>query len=287
MAAVVVRAAVEVTDRRDVLRAVAAQLPVDRREAVGLARAQHVGRLVAGPRLRLEMVDDDVEVLVPAANGEHRSVAGEQAVVALRRVRVPGVAIVDVALDAHDRTARRGEQADVDAALVVAVDEHHVAIAVGQHRLVEAHERRPILRLDDGEHTGLEVLDDAGGHPDRHLVDRLDDELEPADPVGPPGGDDLDARRLPFDHEIAAVLAQHRQLRGLVGLADQPVIAARAGDHRQRLEVLEHLVLVDLAVEAPLGGAVEALEGSELGPPLLPGGRVEHLGAGEQVLDVE
>jgi hypothetical protein len=287
MPTVVVGTAVEVADHGDIRCPVAAQPPVDRGEPRGLAGSQVVGGLVAGSRLRFEMVDDDVEVLVPAAHGEHRRIAREQPMVPAQRVGVLGVAVVDVALDVHDRAPRRGQQADVDAALVVAVDEHDVPVAVAEHRLVEAQQRGSVLGLDDGEHAGSEVLDDPRGHADRHFVDRLDDELEPADPVASAGGHDLDPGLLPLDHEVAAVLAQDRQLGGGIRLADQAPVAARPRDHLEGLEVAEHLPLVGLAVEASLGGAVEPFEGGELGPSLLPRGGVEHLGAGEQVLDVE
>ena len=265
----------------------AAQAPVDRRQARRLSRPQIVGRLVASARLRLEVVHDHEQLFGSTTDAEHRCVAREQAVVALHHVRVARVAVIDVALDLDDRPAGGRQQADVDAPEVVAIDEHHVAVAVGEHRLVEAHERRPVLGFDDGEHPCGEILDHLRRHADRHLVDRLDDQLEPSDPVGPAGCDDLDARRPPLDHEIAAVLPQDRQLRRLVRLADQSSVATRPGDDLQRLEIAKHLALVGLPVEAPLGRAVEPLEGGELGSPFLPRRGVQHLGAGEQVLDVE
>ena len=65
----VVRAAVEVADHRDVRGPIAPQLTVVRGEPVRLAPAQVVGRLGAGARLRLQMVDHDMDVVLPAAHG--------------------------------------------------------------------------------------------------------------------------------------------------------------------------------------------------------------------------
>ena len=85
-----------------------------------------------------------------------------------------------------------GHDGDIDPPLVVAVDQHHVAIQPAQQLVVEPHQRRPVVGFDDADDVRIDVLDDPGGHAGAGLVDGLLGELDPADPTPAPGGDDLD-----------------------------------------------------------------------------------------------
>ena len=107
--------------------------------------------------------------------------------------------------------------ADVDAAVVVAVDQHRVLVrpagvavveAVRQHVAVEAHERGAVLGLDDGQHVGVDVGDHARGVARGLLVERLALELQPADPVAAAVGDDLHLARPAAAQQLAAAAAQ-------------------------------------------------------------------------------
>jgi hypothetical protein len=181
--------------------------------------------------------------------------------------------------DVDDLVAGRREQSDVDPALVVAVDDHDLAIRrpadLLEHDRGEVAQRDAVLGFDHAEDLGVDVAHDhrrvAGGQ----LVDGLGLELDPADPVEAAGGDDVDAAVVVAGQEAAAVLAQDRVLTAVVS-AEQPELAEEVQDLRddgRRVgRLVEQLVDTGLLLEDDLAVG--------------PGGQRERLGTVEQVLDV-
>ena len=87
---------------------------------------------------------------------------------------------------------------DIDAAVVVAVDHHHVRVErllrrIDERCVGEVLERDAVLRLDHAEDVGADVADHLRRVLHRELVDALAGEVDPADPVDAAVGDDLDA----------------------------------------------------------------------------------------------
>jgi hypothetical protein len=109
-----------------------------------------------------------------------------------------GVAIVDVRADPNKLEVGFGHQADVDAAIVVAIDQHHVRIRCAfdrpQQDRLELAQRGTVVSLDDREHVGVDVLDHLCGVLGCLLVRWFHFQLDPADPVGASVGDDLNPR---------------------------------------------------------------------------------------------
>jgi hypothetical protein len=204
--------------------------------------------------------------------------------------RVLSDAVVDVAAYRFDHRGGPGHQADVDPALVVAVDQHHVVVRGAAHGLedllVEPAQGDAVLGLDDDDDVGIDLLQ----HPCRvlggDLVDRFLLEFEPADPVIPSVGHDHDAAALGPLEERAAVLAQKDEL-ALVALREP-----------ERDQVIDHRDLVGRAVAFLPEQRVELGVALERVSPGSPPGRigtggvdplvlVQRPGALEQVLDVE
>nr|WP_198163068.1 hypothetical protein [Cellulosimicrobium sp. TH-20] len=165
------------------------------------------------------MVDEHGE---RAAARQHDDVLGAVTTEDEASARVP---VVDVGAHRPDLVGPPREQPDVDPAVVVAVDDHDVRVerapGAGDARVGEPLERDAALRLDDGEDVGTDVGHDARRVGHRELVDPVLDEVDPADPVAPPGRDHLGAGRPGglrpgAAHEPPAHLAQHRE-RGGVG----------------------------------------------------------------------
>jgi hypothetical protein len=107
-------------------------------------------------------------------------------------------------------------QSDVDAAGVVAVDDHHVphrpAADSLQDLLVELLQHRAALGLDDGQHVGVQIADDTRRVAHGDLVHGLVAEFQRAGPVGPAVGDDLDATGLWTPQQLAAIATQGDEL---------------------------------------------------------------------------
>ena len=125
--------------------------------------------------------------------------------------------------DAHDRIVALRQQRDVDTAVVVPVDQHHVCVRSGldplEQDLLELDQRRPVIGLDDGKNVGTDVAHDLGRVLGRDLVDRRHLQLDPADPRGPPVSDDLDLALRALE-KPATVLAQ-------LGVGAAVVLAAK------------------------------------------------------------
>ena len=73
-------------------------------------------------------------------------------------------------------------------------------------------QRRAVLGLDDAEHVGGDVAHHHRGVLHRQLVGGLRGQLDPADPVGPAVGDDLDVTVAGAAQQPAADDAQRREL---------------------------------------------------------------------------
>src|SRR5262249_43750551 len=107
--------------------------------------------------------------------------------------RRAGVREVDVAAHGADLDLRAGQDADVDAASVVAVDQHDVAVLAGQQIGIEAVQRGSVFGFHDRLDVGGDVVDDLGGHAGADLIDRLGGQRSPPSPAAPAGGDARDA----------------------------------------------------------------------------------------------
>jgi hypothetical protein len=104
---------------------------------------------------------------------------------------------IDVRSNRADREPGLAHDPDVDAAWVIAVNEHDVPVLLADELLVEAQQRRSILCLDDRDDLGIDTfVDDLRGHPRAGLVDRLLREFDPADPAVAAVRDDLHVFRL-------------------------------------------------------------------------------------------
>jgi hypothetical protein len=128
-----------------------------------------------------------------------RAVAAEELIARDR------VGDVDVGAHLHDVDRGDRHHADVDAARVVAVDQHAMPVPAGEQLGVEPVEGGAILRFDDGDDVGRDIVDDPGGHVDGGLVDGFRGQLEPADPRPASRRDDLDSGRFPIDVEAPAI----------------------------------------------------------------------------------
>lgn len=190
------------------------------------------------------------------------------------------VGVEDVGAHLHEAVVRPRKEAHVDAAHVVALDQHRLRVRRAtdrrQHRVVQHHQTRPVVGLDDGRHIGTQLLEHPSCVRRRRLVDGDGLELDPADPVGAPVGDQHD-RALPWPaYQLPTHLAQHH-----VG----PFVGPQ---HTQGVELVEDLVL-----DAGVAGQVEQLGDPRVGSQdLLASGGVtlavvHRLRSGEQVLDVE
>ncbi len=96
------------------------------------------------------------------------------------------VAVVDAG--PHGGSWKAREESDVDAAAVVAVDEHDLLVGPSGHLLEhgggEQVQHGPSLRLDDTKDVGPDVADHHGRVFHCELVDVLGLQLDPSDPVG-------------------------------------------------------------------------------------------------------
>lgn len=134
------------------------------------------------------------------------------------------VAIVDVAADRDDLEIFLGQYADVDAAVVVAVDQHEVLIGRRvdrrQHARRKAQQSGAAFRLDHAENVGVKFGDDTSGVAGRGFIDFDARQFDPTDPVVAPVGNDLDRLRFrPLD-QMAAVLPQD-------GICFRPIFRGR------------------------------------------------------------
>ena len=169
-------------------RATSDQSGVDLRDPPGLPLADAVGEQLPAVPLALEVVDE---------HGQPVPGRGAEVVLGAVAAEYPaaGVGVVDVAALPDERVPGGGQYPDVDAPLVVAVDDHHVRVpgpsVHQQPRVGEPLERDPALRFDDAEDVRRGVLDDPRGVEHARLVDPVGGQLDPADPVAAPAGHEL------------------------------------------------------------------------------------------------
>ena len=233
------------------------------------AHAERVPRRAVA--LGLEVVDQ-----------HHQTLAAGRAEVVLRAVprehHAVGVPVVDVGAQGGDGVPPAGEDADVDAAGVVAVEQQRLVVRrpadVAQQGRREHLQHRPGLGLDDAEHVGADVADHHGGVRRRQLGHRLRGELDEADPVGAAVRDDLGGAVAVPDQQPSP---QHPEQRELTDVG---------ADQAEHLELLEDLGLRRVVVRRSL---------EQLGDPGLrgdhrcrpgPDAAAQRLGAVEHVLHV-
>jgi hypothetical protein len=134
-----------------------------------------------------------------------------------------------------------GHHADVDAAIVVALDQHRVRVGLpadaAQHHATEVAQRPARLGLHDAKDVGVNLEHHARGVTRCLLVDGFAFQLHPTNPIRAAAGNDLHGAVLAAAHELPAVLAQQRKLPTVVVLT-QP----------ERLEQLKDPLTVLLAV---------------------------------------
>jgi hypothetical protein len=133
-----------------------------------------------------------------------------------------------VELEAHLR-----QQADVDAAVVVALDQHRVLVRLAadltQQHAREVTQRMTGLGLDDREDVGIQLLDHARRVLRGDLIDGLRLQLDPAQPVAAAARNDLDRVVLMAEHErIRARSSSYDALRKSTLISACASIAATA-----------------------------------------------------------
>jgi hypothetical protein len=130
--------------------------------------------------LALEMADEHNNVL-STRNGDHvlRAVSAEDSSLA--------VGVIDVGADSRDLVLRFRQQPDVDATVVVSVDQHHVGVRDALDRLQqdrgELVQRDPIIGLNNGEEISADLTHHHRDVPRRELINRLRLHLHPANPI--------------------------------------------------------------------------------------------------------
>jgi hypothetical protein len=125
------------------------------------------------------------------------------------------ILVVDMAGDRHDIEFRPGHDPDIDAPVVIAVDQHDVIVGCaldgGHHVLAEPDQRRTALRFHDPKHVSVDLLDDPGGIAGGLFIDLLQREVDPSDPVVAPVCHDFDRFAARRRDQMPAVLAQDRE----------------------------------------------------------------------------
>ena len=268
------RAVVEIADDSDVGLPRREHLLVDLRDPAGLAQALVVVVLLRPVALALQVVEEHDDLLA-GRQADRRLEAVPAEDLALR------VGVVDVRAERQDLEPVAGHESDVDPAVVVAVDDHHMPVRDAPDELErlrrEPLEVDPVLGLDDSLDVGLEVLEDHGRVLHRKVVDRSDLELEPADPVGPSGGHDLEAGRGPRE-EAPADLPKERERALATAVV---LLEVEVGEQR------DHARLVGGRVGRLVEERIELVVRVEGGLADAPVGPAERERPGEEVLDVE
>ena len=172
------------------------------------------------------------------------------------------------------------QHADVDAAIVIAVDDHRVAVWSAancwQQDVREAFQREAVLDLHRREHVRREILDHLCGVPGRERVHRADLQLHPPEPVVTPARGDLDLASDMPHQQTPTVLAQDHERAAVVRRCEA-----------QPAEQAHDLALVRIAVRGLAEDPVDLALQREHLPPGVRVGRLECPRALEEVLDVE
>ncbi len=266
---------VEVTQHNDVLT-LADETIHNPADFDGLAAAL----FITTPGLGLKMIDEDVNQQAGrGADGVLGAVAAED--------QTDRIAVIDVGADGFDLKAGSGHDADIDAAVIVAVDQHHMLVHIRQQFTVKADEGRAVLGFDNGDYISIHFLENPGGHADTEIIGRLDGKLNPANPVVAASGFDLDIegviRRLAVENPT--VLAEPCPAgRGGVFAADSALavdVVEVEDDHQ-----VAHAGFIGGGIGSKLEKVVQFRIGFQDGLADSPIGGVESPGAGEQVFDI-
>jgi hypothetical protein len=196
-----------------------------------------------------------------------------------RKHRAAGPSFVHMAAHKADLMPGRGQQPDIDAAPVIAVDQHDVAKGRAarrhQHIATELAQRDAVLGLDHHLDFGGQIAQHLGSVADGDGVHLFLAQLDPADPVAAPVCHHLDRAILAPGDQRAPVAAQ-QDIGPLVGFL-QPQIVHQCQDAR----------LVGIGIDRLLQQIGQRLEGLKHRATLGPVGQVHDLGPLEQVLDIE
>jgi len=137
----------------------------------------------------------------------------------------------------------------------------------GQKRVGEPFQRRAAVGFHHTQDVGVDVAHDHRRMLHRQLIHRLGFQFDPADPVGPPGRDDLHRTRPRPAQELAADLAQ----------ADEfTVIGALKTECRQQFQ---DPGLDGVGVDRFLEQRIELGLSRQYRLPGRPGLQIQHLGA--------
>ena len=152
---------------------------------------------------------------------------------------------VDIGPDRLDLEVVAHHDRDVDSTFVIPIDKHDVTIESPEQFLVEPHERRSVLRFDNPDDVGVDVLDDPGSHPRGGLVGRLLGQLDPADPFSATIGDDLDVlgRVLGLAIKFSAIFSQPGPAWRLSAFAPDRSVVVDAVDVELNEQVTDSLLI--------------------------------------------
>ena len=209
------------------------------------------------------MIDEQPQrVALRCRDGKFRTIAGEDGFT----IRLQ---VIDMGADVADSETVAGHQPHINAALVIAVDQHDVPVRHAtfalQQRVIEALEGYAIFCLDCRKHVGVHIANDICRVQHRAFVDSFGTQLNPSQPVGSSIRNHFDAAApWPLD-EATAILPQQHELTGIgflqiqrfqqhkhAGLVGRGII--RLVDERiQFAEVIKHRV--NARVHIPVQGA--------------------------------
>src|SRR5947208_5600268 len=123
------------------------------------------------------------------------------------------IRVVDVTADQVYLESGTRHDGNIDTAIVVAIYQHDVIVELRADNVVlKANQRRTIFGFDQGDDVGTQRVDDLGRHACGDLVDCLDLQIEPADPVIASVSDDLQSAACRSLYQLAAVLTQNDEL---------------------------------------------------------------------------
>ena len=180
-----------------------------------------------------------------------------------------------------DRKAFAGDEPDIDTARVIAVDDHHMIVALFEanlfeHQILKFEEYGPAFGLDDGKHVGCHIADHPRCVRDSTFIHGFRPQRAPSDPVGPPVGFD---ERLPWRSRARDDLS--------ADLADTGEPAFIAPQHSELFDECKHARLVGVAISRLFEKCVQfrmCIKHIAVRTQII---IVEYLGAVEKVFDIE
>lgn len=183
-----------------------------------------------------------------------------------------------MAVHGADGITLAGHHADIDPALVIAVDHHHVpkrcAADRRQDLAVEGGKHRAALDFDDTEHVGLKIDHRPRGIAHGVFIDRLVTQFQRSYPVSPAiGNDHHTARRRPLE-QTATVSAKDDE-RPRIGLLHTQL------DDEPGNRDLVCITIFDLTKQL-----VQCRETLQNGLSLFPAAKVHRFGTIKEILNV-